>query len=44
VLPDRVRMSKKVAEYDRVGRDLIKKRSSKLFGRDSVNPIGYVSG
>jgi hypothetical protein len=36
-------MSGKVAEYDRVGRSLIGKGLSKLFGQESVNPISYVS-
>jgi hypothetical protein len=39
VLPGRVRKSGKVVGYDRVGRSLIGKRSSKLFGQELVNPI-----
>jgi hypothetical protein len=43
VLPGQVRKSCKVTRNDRVGRSLIGKRSGKLFGQDSVNPIRYVS-
>jgi hypothetical protein len=44
MLPGRVRKSSKVIGCDRVGRSLIGERSRKLFGRDSVNPTGYMSG
>jgi hypothetical protein len=44
VLPRLVRKSGKVVGYDWIGRSLIRKRSGKLFGQDSVNPIRYVSG
>jgi hypothetical protein len=44
VLPDRVRKLGKMAGYDWVSRNLIGKRSGKMFGRDSVNPIGCMYG